>query len=259
MNEAKPSASPRRKLSESGYLKIDIPKCQFNFVKRQHERVKDVFIIEHRSVLKDLWNCTSVSTLNNNFALIKTVTVFNTDAIARKISILQKLDHENVVRLLDVVKDVEFNLTTYTMIFDNVDTTSLSDAIQRHTLNSVLMKKYLYQILHGVSYLHSLGIILRDLQPAYLLINSMRQIVKIANLVLVKKYVVSACDNFDKFIYTKYLAPELILQLQNYSNAVDMWSVGCIFAEMVLRKPLFSGEFDVMIDIFRCYIIKLTH
>ncbi|KAK4836604.1 hypothetical protein QYF36_025267 [Acer negundo] len=38
MNEAKPSASPRRKLSESGYLKIDIPKCQFNFVKRQHER-----------------------------------------------------------------------------------------------------------------------------------------------------------------------------------------------------------------------------
>ncbi|KAK1572551.1 hypothetical protein Q3G72_034475 [Acer saccharum] len=105
--------------------------------------------------------------------------------------------------------------------------------------------KYLYQILHGLSYLHSLGIILRDLQPAYLLINSTRQIVKIANLVLVKKYDVSACDNFDTFIYTKYSAPELILQLKNYSNAVDMWSVGCIFAEMVLKKPLFSGEIDV--------------
>ncbi|KAK1552639.1 hypothetical protein Q3G72_020714 [Acer saccharum] len=110
--------------------------------------------------------------------------------------------------------------------------------------------KYLYQILHGLSYLHSLGIILRDLQPAYLLINSTRQIVKIANLVLVKKYDVSACDYFDKFIYTKYSAPELILQLKNYSNAVDMWSVGCIFAEMVLKKPLFSGEIDVVIDIF---------
>ncbi|TXG49125.1 hypothetical protein EZV62_025000 [Acer yangbiense] len=140
-------------------------------------------------------------------------------------------------RLLDVVKDVEFNLTTYTMIFDNVDTTT----------------KHLYQILHGLSYLHSLGIILQDLQPAYLLINSMRQIVKIANLVLVKKYDVSACDNFDKFIYTKYSAPELILQLKNYSNAVDMWSVGCIFAEMVLKKPLFSGEIDVVIDIFRSF------
>ncbi|KAK3228786.1 hypothetical protein Dsin_000667 [Dipteronia sinensis] len=55
---------------------------------------------------------------------------------------------------------------------------------------------------------------------------------------------VSACDSFDKFGNMKYLAPEFILDLKNYSNALDMWSVGCIFAEMVLKKPLFPGKID---------------
>jgi mitogen-activated protein kinase 7 len=100
---------------------------------------------------------------------------------------------------------------------------------------------FLYQVLRGLKYIHSANIMHRDLKPANILINSTCD-VKICDLGLARGYDKEATVGMSSYVVTRwYRAPELLLGAYSYTKGVDMWSVGCIFAELIGRAPLFQG------------------
>jgi len=106
------------------------------------------------------------------------------------------------------------------------------------------MKSILYQLLNGLAYLHANWILHRDLKPANILIMK-DGTVKIGDLGLARFFQepIQPLINGDKVVVTIwYRAPELLLGAKHYTKAVDMWAIGCIFAELIITKPLFKGE-----------------
>merc|ERR1719326_477316 len=100
---------------------------------------------------------------------------------------------------------------------------------------------FVCQILRGLKYLHSAGIIHRDLKPANVLVNADCTL-RIADFGLARGRV-SEDEELTGYVVTRwYRAPELMLLPSGYFEAVDLWSVGCIHAELLSRKPLFPGE-----------------
>jgi len=110
----------------------------------------------------------------------------------------------------------------------------------------------LYQILKGLSFCHSHRILHRDLKLANLLIDR-KGILKLADFGLARAFGVPIRAYTHEVVTLWYRAPEILLGQQRYSTPVDMWSVGCIFAELVTKRPLFPGdcEIDELFRIFR--------
>ncbi|XP_027908776.1 mitogen-activated protein kinase 3 isoform X2 [Vigna unguiculata] len=99
---------------------------------------------------------------------------------------------------------------------------------------------FLYQILRGLKYIHSANIIHRDLKPSNLLLNSNCDL-KIIDFGLARPTMES--DFMTEYVVTRwYRAPELLLNSSDYTSAIDVWSVGCIFMELMNKKPLFPGK-----------------
>ena len=102
------------------------------------------------------------------------------------------------------------------------------------------MKYFLYQILRGLKYIHSANVLHRDLKPSNLLLNANCDL-KICDFGLAR--VTSESDFMTEYVVTRwYRAPELLLNSSDYTAAIDVWSVGCIFMELMDRKPLFPGR-----------------
>ncbi|KAM6297494.1 cyclin-dependent kinase 3 [Aegotheles albertisi] len=168
----------------------------------------------------------------------------------REISLLKELKHPNIVRLLDVVHT---HKKLY-MVFEylNQDLKKHMDSLQTGVLPLGMIKSYLYQLLQGVSFCHSHRVIHRDLKPQNLLINDAGAI-KLADFGLARTFGVPLRSYTHEVVTLWYRAPEIMLGCKYYSTAVDVWSIGCIFAEMVTRKALFPGdsEIDQLFRIFR--------
>lgn len=99
---------------------------------------------------------------------------------------------------------------------------------------------FLYQILRGLKYIHSANVLHRDLKPSNLLLNANCDL-KICDFGLAR--VTSETDFMTEYVVTRwYRAPELLLNSSDYTTAIDVWSVGCIFMELMDRKPLFPGR-----------------
>lgn len=99
---------------------------------------------------------------------------------------------------------------------------------------------FLYQILRGLKYIHSANVLHRDLKPSNLLLNANCDL-KIADFGLART--TSETDLMTEYVVTRwYRAPELLLNSSEYTSAIDVWSVGCIFAEIMTREPLFPGK-----------------
>uniref|UniRef100_A0A8C9GGW3 Protein kinase domain-containing protein n=1 Tax=Piliocolobus tephrosceles TaxID=591936 RepID=A0A8C9GGW3_9PRIM len=111
-------------------------------------------------------------------------------------------------------------------------------------LPNLLIKLYSYQLCRSLAYLHSKLICHRDLKPQNLLIDTKTHALKLCDFGSAKKLidgqrsVAYICSRF-------YRAPELILGSTNYTTHIDLWSLGCIIAEMILGYPLFSGQSSV--------------
>lgn len=103
------------------------------------------------------------------------------------------------------------------------------------------IKCLLLQILRGLAYLHSNWVIHRDLKTANLLLNN-QGILKIADFGLAREYGSPATALSPKVVTLWYRAPELLLESREYTTAIDMWSVGCIFAELITQRPIFESE-----------------
>ncbi|XP_059636930.1 cell division control protein 2 homolog 2-like isoform X2 [Cornus florida] len=173
--------------------------------------------------------------------------------VIREISLLQELNHGNIIRLLEVIIN---NWASVDLIFECLDL-DLSNFIASYpevAKERQKIKGFLSQILCGVAYCHSHKILHRDLKPENLLIDGNNNIVKIADFGLARAFGVPLRNYTGKGGTLAYKAPELLLGA-NYSTPVDMWSVGCIFAEMVTGQPLFQAhtEFNVLMEIFRMF------
>ena len=118
--------------------------------------------------------------------------------------------------------------------------------------NSLQVKKFTAQLLEGTRYCHAHRILHRDLKPHNLLIDKEGNL-KLADFGLARAFGVPLRTYTHEVVTLWYRAPEILLGGRQYSTGVDMWSIGCIFAEMATRKPLFPGdsEIDEIFKIFR--------
>ncbi|KXT00246.1 hypothetical protein AC578_1205 [Pseudocercospora eumusae] len=119
-------------------------------------------------------------------------------------------------------------------------------------LGAEMVKKFTHQLLSGIKYCHSHRVLHRDLKPQNLLIDKEGNL-KIGDFGLARAFGVPLRTYTHEVVTLWYRAPEILLGGRQYSTGVDMWSVGCIFAEMATRKPLFPGdsEIDEIFKIFR--------
>ena len=118
-----------------------------------------------------------------------------------------------------------------------------AQATDKRSKNYVLpmdqVRSYMKQILKGMQYVHSQGIIHRDLKPENILINK-DGIVKICDFGSAK--LLGEKKNTPYIVSRYYRAPELILSCSDYGAPIDIWAIGCIFAEFMTLKPIFAGK-----------------
>jgi len=120
------------------------------------------------------------------------------------------------------------------------------------TFDPLLVKSYIKQLLEGLLYCHRRRILHRDLKPQNLLIDR-KGFLKLADFGLARAVCIPVRPYTHEVITLWYRAPEILLGSQAYSMPVDIWSAGCIFAEMLAKRPLFPGdsEIDELFRIFR--------
>ncbi|KAI8381378.1 kinase-like domain-containing protein [Radiomyces spectabilis] len=168
----------------------------------------------------------------------------------REIALLKEVNHTNVIRLLDLIqKDTSIYLV---FDFSEVDLRRYMDAVGRKGLTPAHIKSFMHQLICGIRYCHSHRILHRDLKPQNLLIDRNGKLT-IADLGLSRAFAVPLRTYTHNVITLWYRAPEILLGSRHYSTAVDMWSIGCIFAELMILRPLFPGDsqIDELFHIFR--------
>uniref|UniRef100_A0A4W5MF81 mitogen-activated protein kinase n=1 Tax=Hucho hucho TaxID=62062 RepID=A0A4W5MF81_9TELE len=157
----------------------------------------------------------------------------------RELRLLKHMKHENVIGLLDVFTS-EISLDRFhdfylVMPFMGTD---LGKLMKMERLSQDRVQFLVYQMLKGLKYIHSAGIIHRDLKPGNLSVNEDCEL-KILDFGLARQ----TDTEMTGYVVTRwYRAPEVILNWMHYTQTVDIWSVGCIMAEMLLGKPLFKGN-----------------
>uniref|UniRef100_A0A7S4URD1 Cyclin-dependent kinase 2 homolog n=1 Tax=Alexandrium monilatum TaxID=311494 RepID=A0A7S4URD1_9DINO len=158
----------------------------------------------------------------------------------REISLLKELQHPNIVRLCDVIH-TERKLTLVFEYLDQ-DLKKLLDTCDGG-LDAATTKSFLYQLLRGVAYCHQHRVLHRDLKPQNLLINR-EGALKLADFGLARAFGIPVRSYTHEVVTLWYRAPDVLMGSRKYSTPVDIWSVGCIFAEMVNGRPLFPGNTD---------------
>jgi cyclin-dependent kinase len=167
----------------------------------------------------------------------------------REISLLKELQHPNIVQLYDVIH-TERKLTLVFEFLDQ-DLKKYLD-ICDGGLDLPILTSFLYQLLTGVAYCHHHRILHRDLKPPNLLINREGQL-KLADFGLARAFGIPVRSYTHEVVTLWYRAPDVLMGSRKYSTPVDIWSVGCIFAEMSNGRPLVAGtsESDQLDRIFR--------
>ena len=167
----------------------------------------------------------------------------------REICLLKELNHLNILRLLDVIHATK----KITLVFEFIDRDlkKVIDATLGEGLSVTTVKSFLYQPLRGVTYIHKYKILHRDLKPQNLLITN-DGILKIADFGLARGYGLPVRKYAHEVVTLWYRAPDVLLGSKNYATSIDIWSIGCIFAEMATGKQLFMGKnnYDQLKKIF---------
>ncbi|KAH7319739.1 kinase-like domain-containing protein [Stachybotrys elegans] len=188
----------------------------------------------------------------------------------REISLLKEMRDENIVRLFNIVH-VDGHKLYLVFEFLDLDLKKYMEAlpvsdggrgkalpegssakIAHLGLGDQVIRKFMMQLCEGIRYCHSRRVLHRDLKPQNLLIDKEGNL-KLADFGLARAFGVPLRTYTHEVVTLWYRAPEILLGGRQYSTGVDMWSIGCIFAEMCTRKPLFPGdaEIDEIFKIFR--------
>ncbi|KAL8176625.1 UNVERIFIED_CONTAM: hypothetical protein K2H54_037059 [Gekko kuhli] len=141
--------------------------------------------------------------------------------VFRELKMLCYFKHDNVLSALDILQPPQIDC--FEEIADHI-------------------KVFLYQILRGLKYLHSAGVLHRDIKPGNLLVNS-NCVLKICDFGLARVEEPDESQHMTQEVVTQYYrAPEILMGTRHYGRPIDIWSVGCIFAELLGRRILFQAQ-----------------
>uniref|UniRef100_A0A671VI13 cyclin-dependent kinase n=1 Tax=Sparus aurata TaxID=8175 RepID=A0A671VI13_SPAAU len=161
----------------------------------------------------------------------------------REINTILKAQHPNIVTVREIVVGSNMDKIYIVMNYVEHDLKSLMETMKQPFLPGEV-KTLMIQLLRGVRHLHDNWILHRDLKTSNLLL-SHKGILKIGDFGLAREYG-SPLKPYTPVVVTLwYRSPELLLGAKEYSTAVDMWSVGCIFGELLTQKPLFPGKSEI--------------
>ena len=193
----------------------------------------------------------AVDTQNNNQKVaikkLKSISdLIDLKRISREILIMKYCQHENIIPLFDVIIHLNQNpsvnkIADVYLVMEKMDSDLQKIIASKQELSDEHYQFILYQILRALYFLHSANIIHRDFKPSNVLINEdctvklcdfgMSRGIKDENILLTE------------YVVTRYYrAPEVMLSSHHYSKKIDVWSVGCAFAELLSKKFLFPGE-----------------
>ncbi|CAM8879519.1 unnamed protein product [Rhodiola kirilowii] len=161
----------------------------------------------------------------------------------REINILLSFHHPSIVDVKEVVVGSSLDSIFMVMEYMEHDLKGLMETMKQPYSQSEV-KCLMIQLLEGVKYLHDNWVLHRDLKTSNLLLNNRGEL-KICDFGLSRQYG-SPLKPYTQLVVTLwYRAPELLLGAKQYSTAIDMWSLGCIMAELLSKKPLFDGKTEV--------------
>ncbi|XP_074075492.1 glycogen synthase kinase-3 alpha isoform X2 [Macrotis lagotis] len=176
----------------------------------------------------------------------------------RELQIMRKLDHCNIVRLRYFFyssgeKKDELYLN---LVLDFVPETVYR--VARHftkaklTIPSIYVKVYMYQLFRSLAYIHSQGVCHRDIKPQNLLVDPDTAVLKLCDFGSAKQ-LVRGEPNVSYICSRYYRAPELIFGATDYTSSIDVWSAGCVLAELLLGQPIFPGDsgVDQLVEIIK--------
>uniref|UniRef100_A0AC35U449 Protein kinase domain-containing protein n=1 Tax=Rhabditophanes sp. KR3021 TaxID=114890 RepID=A0AC35U449_9BILA len=168
----------------------------------------------------------------------------------REIRCLRFIEHDNIVTLRDIFRTKGSLGVNVFLVMDLMEG-SLHHVIHgsAEALDWELISYFTFQLLKGLRFLHAAGISHRDLKPSNLLVNSDCHL-RIADFGMAKFSMPNFYDEADEYCFymtqhvatLPYRAPELLFVMPEHSMGVDMWAVGCILAEMILRREIFPGR-----------------
>eukprot|EP00126_Sphaerothecum_destruens_P000318 Sdes_comp10375_c0_seq1m2029 len=191
--------------------------------------------------------CSAYDTLRQERVAIKKISPFEhityCQRTLRELDILIRFQHENIINILDIIKVDDIKNFNDVYIVQELMETDLFRLLKSQTLSQDHICYFVYQMLRGLFYIHSANVLHRDLKPSNLLLNSNCDL-KICDFGLARV----ADPQKDLGLMTEYVAtrwyraPEIMLNSKAYSEAIDVWSVGCIFAEMLSNSVLFPGK-----------------
>merc|ERR1712065_65029 len=156
----------------------------------------------------------------------------------REIALLKELKHANIVEL----KDVLHSDKKLTLVFEfaDMDLKQYVDSIGGG-LEVATVKTLLLRLLKGLAHCHDRRVLHRDLKPPNLLISSVAHVLKIADFGLARTFGLPVRAYSSDVVTLWYRAPDILLGSSTYTTSIDIWSAGCIFAEMLTGSPLFAG------------------
>eukprot|EP01138_Halocafeteria_seosinensis_P001741 gb/GECG01001784.1/.p1 GENE.gb/GECG01001784.1/~~gb/GECG01001784.1/.p1 ORF type:complete len:537 (+),score=84.51 gb/GECG01001784.1/:1-1611(+) len=171
--------------------------------------------------------------------------------ILRELRLLRHLGgHENIIWILDImVWPQQPDFKDVYIITDLMEADLSAILSSKQQLSDTHIKYFIYQILRAMKYVHSAGILHRDIKPQNVLINSNCELV-VCDFGLARVKGTSPENdpfhNYEEmtvYVVTRwYRAPELLAGIENYDEKIDVWSIGCVLAEILGRRPLFPGK-----------------
>lgn len=194
------------------------------------------------------------SSADGSFVAIKKITnIFSRKILCkrslRELKLLQFFrGHKNITCLydLDIVPNPVTGDFNDIYLYEELMECDMHQIIRSgQTLTDSHYQSFIYQILCGLKYIHSADVLHRDLKPGNLLVNADCEL-KICDFGLARGFSENPEENagfMTEYVATRwYRAPEIMLSFTNYTKAIDIWSVGCILAELLGGKPLFKGK-----------------
>ncbi|KAL7063839.1 hypothetical protein AAHC03_05102 [Spirometra sp. Aus1] len=176
----------------------------------------------------------------------------------RELQIMRILDHQNIVKLKyffhavgEKKEDVYLNLVLE-FVPETVYRVARRYTRQKETIPMIYAKLYMYQLFRSLAYIHSKGICHRDIKPQNLLLDPSTGVLKLCDFGSAKA-LVRGEPNVSYICSRYYRAPELIFGAVDYTCQIDVWSAGCVFAELLLGQPIFPGEsgVDQLVEIIK--------
>ncbi|XP_054462817.1 mitogen-activated protein kinase 3 [Anoplopoma fimbria] len=192
--------------------------------------------------------CSAMDNVSSSRVAIKKISPFEHQTYCqrtlREIKILLRFHHENIIGINDILRARHLDNMRDVYIVQTLMETDLYKLLKTQRLSNDHVCYFLYQILRGLKYIHSANVLHRDLKPSNLLINTTCDL-KICDFGLAR----IADPEHDhtgfltEYVATRwYRAPEIMLNSKGYSKSIDIWSVGCILAEMLSNRPIFPGK-----------------